>query len=91
MRKIAFVTLSILLIAAGLTLCEARPGPLIAPPFEPGHWDASWIAMARALRDAGVQVVKPERPMGFPDGTGASWLPPDLRDSVWDLGGPEQL
>ena len=29
MRKIAFVTLTVLLIAVGLSICEARPGPLI--------------------------------------------------------------
>jgi len=66
-------------------------GPLIAPPFAPGHWDAAWIEVAEALREEGVAIVKPERPRGFPDRSGASWLPADLRSYVTEMGGPEQL
>jgi len=66
-------------------------GPLLAPPFEYGYWDAAWIQLARALREEGVPIVKEERPVGYPDRSGATWLPEDLRTWVTDEQGPEKL
>ena len=66
-------------------------GPLLAPPFAPGHWDSAWMALAEALRKERIAVVKQERPIGYPDGTGATWLTPLLRTHVTDQGGPEPL